>query len=111
VKHAAFVEAVWSQVAFSGVSRAELGLPEDVESSFRLTADDTAERVLAAYRAARVEAERIHAGLALEDIAHHNRRSPMSLRWVLLHLIGELAQHVGHGEILREQLLQPPLAT
>jgi uncharacterized damage-inducible protein DinB len=105
VKHAAFVERVWSDVAFLGRTRAELGLPDEVEDSFQLTSHDTVASVLAAYRSARADAERIVAGMRLDEVAHHNRRSPMSLRWVLLHLIGELAQHVGHGDILREQLL------
>ncbi len=41
VKHATFVEVVWSQEAVLRRSRAELGLPETVEDSFVLTDDDT----------------------------------------------------------------------
>ncbi|MCW2543592.1 MAG: hypothetical protein JWM40_1144 [Frankiales bacterium] len=105
VKHAAFVERVWSDVAFLGRSRESLGLPEAVDDSFQLTPEDTVASVLTGYRAARADAERIVGAMSLDELALHNRRSPMSLRWVLLHLIGELAQHVGHGDILREQLL------
>lgn len=94
-------------MAFEGRSRAELGLPEDIDATFELSAEDTSASVLEGYRAARAQAEAVFAGLALDDLALHNRRSPMNLRWVLLHLIEELAQHVGHGEILREQLLHP----
>lgn len=29
----------------------------------------------------------------------------MTLRWIMVHCIRETAQHMGHAEILREQLL------
>lgn len=29
----------------------------------------------------------------------------MTLRWVYLHMLRELAQHCGHAEILREQII------
>jgi hypothetical protein len=41
----------------------------------------------------------------MDDEVLHNRRSPLSLRWVHLHLISELARHAGHADILREQIL------
>jgi hypothetical protein len=34
-----------------------------------------------------------------------NRRGPLPLRWVYLHMLRELAQHGGHADILREQVL------
>ena len=30
---------------------------------------------------------------------------PLPLRWVYLHVLRELAQHCGHADILREQLV------
>lgn len=105
VKHAAFAERVWFEVALAGRTRAALGLPEDVTDSFVLTDEDTIETVLADYRQAVAEAERIAAGHALEDLALHNRRGPLTLRWIYLHMLEELARHAGHGDILREQIL------
>ena len=32
-------------------------------------------------------------------------RGPLPLRWVYLHVRRELAQHCGHADILREQIL------
>ena len=32
-------------------------------------------------------------------------RGPLPLRWVYLHVLRELAQHGGHADILREQVL------
>ncbi len=31
-------------------------------------------------------------------------RGPMSLRWVLVHLVEEYARHLGHADLLREQI-------
>ena len=59
----------------------------------------------AGYRRAWRSAEEIAAGHALDDLALHNRMSPMSLRWIMLHIIEELARHAGHGDILKEQIL------
>jgi len=105
VKHATFVERVWFDVAFEGRTREELGLPDDVDDSFDLDDSDTVESVRAGYLASVADAERIAAGHALDDVALHNRRSPLSLRWIYLHLVRELSRHAGHGDILREQIL------
>ena len=52
VKHAAFAERVWFDVALAGRTRAEIGLPKAVGDSFILTDDDTIESVLAVLRQA-----------------------------------------------------------
>jgi hypothetical protein len=43
--------------------------------------------------------------LGLDDLVHGNRRGSLPLRWVYLHMLRELAQHCGHADILREQLI------
>ena len=108
VKHAAFAERVWFDVALAGRSRAEVGLPDDIDDSFRLTENDTVASVQEAYRQAWADADRTAAAFALDDLAMHNRRGPLSLRWIYVHMIEELARHCGHGDILREQLLAAP---
>ena len=105
VKHAIFVEKVWFHVALAGRTRAELGLPEHPNESFVLDDSDTIESVLAGYRQACAEADEIAAGFELDDCAQHNRRGPLTLRWIYVHLVEELARHAGHGDILREQVL------
>jgi len=105
VKHAAFAERVWFDVALAGRTRAEIGLPQAVDDSFILTDDDTIESVLAQYRQAWTNADEIAAAYSLDDLAMHNRRGPLSLRWIYMHMIEELARHAGHGDILREQIL------
>jgi hypothetical protein len=105
VKHAIFVEKVWFHVSLGGQTRAELGLPDHPHESFVLDDTDTIESVLAGYRQAWAEADAIAAAYDLDDLARHNRRGPLSLRWIYVHLVEELARHAGHGDILREQVL------
>lgn len=105
VKHAAFVERMWFDVALAGRSRAEVGLPDIVDESFEPAVDDTVDSVTQLYRQAWADAVQVAAHYALDDLAMHNRRGPVSLRWIYLHMIRELARHAGHGDILREQVL------
>ena len=105
VKHAAFVERVWFDEAVTGRSRAEIGIPASPDESFVLTAEDTIGSVRAAHRVACEASRRATSSLRLDDVVLGNRRGPLPLRWVYLHVLRELAQHCGHAEILREQLL------
>ncbi len=105
VKHAAFVERVWFDVALAGRTRAELGLPDDIDTTFILSDDDTVHSVAADYRRAWSDADKTAASYALDDLATHHRLGQLSLRWIYLHMIEELARHAGHGDILREQIL------
>jgi hypothetical protein len=110
VKHATFVERVWFQVALLGHSRQELGIPEQIDDSFRLAATDSIASVTEDFRAACAESRAAAAEFGLDDLALHNRRGPLTLRWVYAHMIEELARHAGHADILREQILagRPP---
>ncbi|MEZ0492783.1 DinB family protein [Kineococcus sp. TBRC 1896] len=105
VKHATFVERVWFEEAVTGRSRAELGIEAGPTESFALTAGDTVASVRTAHAAACAASRRAVADLDLDDVLPGNRRGPLPLRWVLLHVLRELAQHCGHAEILREQVL------
>ena len=106
VAHATFVEQVWFHVAFAGRSRRELCLPDDAEASFVVPPGRGLEDVRADFLRVCTEARAIAADRGLDDVARHNRRSPVSLRWVQLHLVREHARHCGHGDVLREQLLR-----
>lgn len=105
VKHATFVEKVWFNEAITGRGRAELGLPEAAEDSFLLDDSDTIDSVRRGYLDACAESRERSAALTLDDPLTGNRRGPLPLRWVLLHVLREVAQHCGHAEILREQIL------
>jgi hypothetical protein len=105
VKHATFVEKVWFDEAISCRSRTEIGIPATPDESFILDDDDTIATIQRAHRAACEASRAATSDLELDDLVHGNRRGPLPLRWVYLHMLRELAQHCGHADILREQLI------
>lgn len=104
VKHLTFVERVWFGEAVTGTPRVEMGLPEAVDDSFLVTEADTIESVRAAHQEACTTSRQVAAGLALDDVVTGHRRGPMTVRWIYLQCLRELAHHAGHADILREQI-------
>ncbi|MGW4471965.1 DinB family protein [Nonomuraea sp. NPDC004354] len=105
VKHATFVEKVWFDEAITCRSRTEIGIPDSPDESFDIDDGDTIASVQRAYQQACAASRRATAELTLDDLLRGNRRGPLPLRWVYLHMLRELAQHCGHADILREQVL------
>jgi hypothetical protein len=105
VKHATFLEKVWFDEAVTGRSRAEIGIPEISHESFILQAADTIDSVQQAHREACESSRRATSSLDLDSRVYGYRRGPRTLRWIYLHVLRELAQHGGHADILREQIL------
>jgi hypothetical protein len=110
VKHAAFVERVWFDEAITGRPRSEIGLQATPDESFVLEEDDTIDSVRRAHAEACEASRRATSEMGLDDLLTGNRRGPLPLRWVYLHVLRELAQHCGHADILREQILAGPSA-
>ncbi|MCP2342474.1 DinB family protein [Actinomadura rupiterrae] len=108
VKHATFVEKVWFDEAVTCRPRSEIGIPETPDESFDLHPGDTVESVQRAYREACAASRRATSALSLDDTLHGNRRGPLPLRWIYLHMLRELSQHCGHADILREQIHADP---
>ncbi|WOH19765.1 DinB family protein [Paenarthrobacter sp. GOM3] len=104
VKHATFVEKVWFDEAITGRSRAEIGIPATPDESFVLADEDTIASIRKAHAEACEASRSAAAQLGLDDHVLGNRRGPLPLRWVYLHMLRELAQHCGHADILREQI-------
>ena len=83
--------------------RADLGLPDTVDENFVLEPEDTVDSALGAFHAACRRSREVAAAHDLdEQFPWH--RGPVSLRFIYLHMIAELARHAGHGDILVEQL-------
>ncbi|SEF20123.1 Protein of unknown function [Amycolatopsis pretoriensis] len=75
----------------------------DWPATFRPRPEETAEALLAGYRAAVAEAnEVIDACADLTEPVARPGRTPPSMRWALVHLIEETGRHAGHADILRE---------
>jgi GNAT superfamily N-acetyltransferase len=105
VKHAAYAEQVWFGEAITGRSRGEMGLPPKAADAFLLTPEDSIESARRAHDQACAASRRATAGLALDDVLTGHWLGPLPLRWVYLHALREFAQHCGHADILREQIL------
>jgi hypothetical protein len=105
VKHATFLEKVWFDEAITGRSRAEIGIPEASGDSFVLHESDTIATVQRAHREACESSRHATSSLGLDDKVYGYRLGPLPLSWVYLHVLRELAQHGGHADILREQIL------
>jgi Protein of unknown function (DUF664) len=105
VKHATYAEKVWFGEAITGRPRGEMGLPPNAADAFILTDEDTIETVRRAHVEACEASRRATAGLGLDDVLRGHRFGPLPLRWVYLHALREFAQHCGHADILREQIL------
>jgi len=99
LKHLTLVERGWFQWDFAG---------RDLEwPTFDLLPEDTVAQWAAAYREAIAENNAIvEACDDLERLAVRATTAPepMSLRWILVHMIEETGRHAGHADILREQL-------
>lgn len=94
-RHLARVELLWLAVRFAGQ---DTQLPEDT-----VRPGDTVASAVAAYRAASAQADAIAAGAGLDELCRApDTEQPVSLRWVLAHLLEETARHAGHADILRE---------
>lgn len=82
-----------------------------VDWEWRSAADDTPESLLALYDASIAESRRITADLlagedGLDTLARRNTclGIPARLRWIMVHMIEEYAQHNGHADLLRESI-------
>jgi hypothetical protein len=103
VKHATFVEGVWFDQAVTGRSYVEIGIASTVDGSFTLRKSDAIATVQAAYRQRWAISRENLAGLRGDDIVDGRGERPV---WALeLQVLRELAQHAGHADILREQIL------
>ncbi|GHF93120.1 MULTISPECIES: DinB family protein [Amycolatopsis] len=105
VKHAAVAERRWFQWLIAGLDETEIdgpSTPGDV--SFAVADDETVDGVIAEYERTSARSREIAAGFSLDDRWTHPVVGEVTLRFVYLFLIEELARHTGHGDILREQI-------
>jgi uncharacterized damage-inducible protein DinB len=108
VRHMADVERRWFRVVMAGESAPAHFPPED-DGEFTGAQPDPGV-VAEAWRAWREEvafAERLTAAspdLDLMSSVSDVWRGPVSLRWVLTHMIEEYARHNGHADLLRERI-------
>jgi hypothetical protein len=103
LKHVTYVEGVWFDQAVSGRSYREIGIASTPDRSFTLAKSDTVASVQGTHRRACEASRRAMAELALDDVV--SGRGERTVWAVYLQVLRELAQHAGHADILREQVL------
>jgi uncharacterized damage-inducible protein DinB len=96
IKHMARAETTWARYRFAGE---DCLIPGDVPQP-----GDTLATVTGFYRQACQQADAIaFARASLDELCRRpDADPPVSLRWVLMHLLEETARHAGHADILRE---------
>ena len=102
VKHVAVVERRWFQLEVAWRDVPGLWPPPD-DRELRIEEGDTVDSVLRLYREVIEENQAILAGVTdLDSVSPSS--PPLNRRWVLLHLIEEVARHAGHADIIRESI-------
>jgi uncharacterized damage-inducible protein DinB len=111
VKHVTAVERYWMRLV---APRSTVASSESAyEDNFRLGSEDSLQSVLDDYAEAARETETVVGAIAdlgqAVPVPHEVPWFPedvdaWSVRWVLLHLITEMARHAGHADIVREAL-------
>ncbi|SLI52977.1 DinB family protein [Mycobacteroides abscessus] len=106
IKHCATAERIWFQRTLAGMAAEDCdGYAETGgDPSFHVDDDETLADVLGEYAAARAKSNAIAARYQLDYTAQHRLVGTVSLRFIYLGMIAELARHAGHADILAEQI-------
>jgi len=102
VKHLASVEYGWFCEPFGRESDAIPFDESDPEADMRAAPHETTAGILAYYGRARTAADQVIDEVDLEVTGTAWFGDPVSLRWVLIHMLEDTARHAGHMDILRE---------
>jgi hypothetical protein len=105
VSHAAAVERNWFQHYLGGKPREEIaGNARGDAPSWDVGAGQAIDGVIAEFGSACAVSRQVAAGFALDQTVPHDQLGQVSLRWIYVHIIREHARHIGHADIIREQL-------
>ncbi len=105
IAHLAAVERFWFVRVLDGQDWRPPWSKDDPDAEWRV-GDTPVAQVQADYAAATAEADAVIARHGLDDHARGTLDvdQQVTLRWILVHMIAETAQHNGHLDILCEQL-------
>lgn len=108
VKHLALVEDGWFTLHFAGQPQPdvwpEIDWDADPNWEFHSAQSEDMSDLVELYRGACERSRRVTEAHELDDLSQGTERRPFNLRWALVHLLEETARHLGHMDILREQL-------
>nr|MDT0658954.1 DinB family protein [Micromonospora sp. DSM 115978] len=104
VKHLAAVEYGWFCDTFGRPTEPLPFDDDDPEADLRVEPHESTADILAFYGRARAAADAVIEATDVEQTGTAWFGDPVSMRWVLIHMIEETARHAGHLDILREML-------
>jgi uncharacterized damage-inducible protein DinB len=106
VKHIAYVERWWFRVVFAGEPVEVPWTDEDPDADWRVEADDTPDAIVALYLDEIERSRAIASRAELDEVARNPRvqDADVTMRWILLHMIEEIARHLGHADVMREAI-------
>jgi hypothetical protein len=106
LKHATYVHARWFELCFGDESPGDLPWPAN---EWAMEDTDTVAGLLDAYRR-HAELARVVVSISSLDDLNQGwsgggwEPGSYNLRWIVVHMIEELARHNGHADIIREQI-------
>ena len=98
LQHLTFVESKW----FAGHRRQAGG--SRGERSMAVASEVPLRDLRAAYKAECAHSNEVIAALGDADAPITHNGKQRNLRWVILAVLGEIARHAGHADIIREQV-------
>lgn len=100
IRHMADAEVTWLLRRFAGQD------PAPSAAASAESPDGTLADAVDAYRQVWQRADAVaFGGAGLDELCRQpDAGPPVSLRWVLMHLLEETARHAGHADIIREQI-------
>lgn len=105
IKHCAAAQRIWFQRTLAGLSIAECdGHTGGGDGSFQAADDETLHDVIIEYTAAVQRSRDIASRYVLDDAVEHYIVGAVSLRFIYVGMIAEVARHAGHADILAEQI-------
>lgn len=105
VNHLRWVETDWFEVRLLGGEDRGPWTDDDPDREMRIAVDTPIAQLLAEYRAGCERYSELVASLDLDTLSKGElgwRTEPVTLRWILFHLVEETSRHNGHIDILRE---------
>ncbi|WP_331447966.1 DinB family protein [Streptomyces xanthochromogenes] len=110
VKHVAETELNWLRMAQQRTNEKQRD-QSNWHESFVLVGDETVEGMLAFWAEVAVETEEfirkvpsLDDTFPLPEAPWFPKEGRVSMRWLMMHLVEEMARHAGHADIIRESL-------
>ena len=104
VKHLTYVERWWFQSVIAGRTVDRGWTDDDPDADYRIEPGETVESIVAGYDTecaiSRAIFDELHDPAARVPL----RDETVAIRDILVHMVEEIARHVGHMDILREQI-------